>query len=50
MSQLILLRHGQSLWNAANKFTGWLELKTGVPIVYEIDAKGEVKSKVILND
>ncbi|MEA5496979.1 2,3-bisphosphoglycerate-dependent phosphoglycerate mutase [Limnoraphis robusta Tam1] len=27
-----------------------LELKTGVPIVYEIDAKGEVQSKVILND
>jgi 2,3-bisphosphoglycerate-dependent phosphoglycerate mutase len=26
-----------------------LELKTGVPIVYEIDAKGEVQSKVILN-
>ncbi|MEM0981538.1 MAG: 2,3-bisphosphoglycerate-dependent phosphoglycerate mutase [Cyanobacteria bacterium P01_H01_bin.58] len=26
MSQLILLRHGQSLWNAANKFTGWVDV------------------------
>ena len=27
-----------------------LELKTGVPIVYEIDGDGAVQSKVILND
>lgn len=26
MSNLILLRHGQSLWNAANKFTGWVDV------------------------
>ncbi|MEB3887027.1 2,3-bisphosphoglycerate-dependent phosphoglycerate mutase [Lyngbya sp. CCY1209] len=26
MSQLILIRHGQSLWNAANKFTGWVDV------------------------
>jgi 2,3-bisphosphoglycerate-dependent phosphoglycerate mutase len=26
MSQLILLRHGQSLWNALNKFTGWVDV------------------------
>jgi 2,3-bisphosphoglycerate-dependent phosphoglycerate mutase len=26
MSQLILIRHGQSLWNAANKFTGWVDI------------------------
>ncbi|NJP09469.1 MAG: 2,3-bisphosphoglycerate-dependent phosphoglycerate mutase [Leptolyngbyaceae cyanobacterium RU_5_1] len=26
MSQLILVRHGQSLWNAANKFTGWVDV------------------------
>ena len=27
-----------------------LELKTGVPIVYEIDGDAQVQSKVILND
>lgn len=26
MSKLIMLRHGQSLWNAVNKFTGWVDL------------------------
>ncbi len=26
MSELILIRHGQSLWNAQNKFTGWVDV------------------------
>lgn len=26
MSELILIRHGQSLWNAVNKFTGWVDV------------------------
>ncbi|MBD0336742.1 MAG: 2,3-bisphosphoglycerate-dependent phosphoglycerate mutase [Cyanobacteria bacterium Co-bin13] len=26
MPQLILIRHGQSLWNAENKFTGWVDV------------------------
>ncbi|MEE3083649.1 MAG: 2,3-bisphosphoglycerate-dependent phosphoglycerate mutase [Candidatus Thermoplasmatota archaeon] len=26
MARLILLRHGQSVWNAANKFTGWTDV------------------------
>lgn len=26
MAQLILIRHGQSLWNAANRFTGWVDV------------------------
>ena len=26
MAQLILIRHGQSLWNALNKFTGWVDV------------------------
>ena len=26
MSLLILLRHGQSVWNAANRFTGWVDV------------------------
>jgi 2,3-bisphosphoglycerate-dependent phosphoglycerate mutase len=26
MSSLILIRHGQSTWNAANKFTGWVDV------------------------
>lgn len=26
MSQLILVRHGQSVWNSANLFTGWVDV------------------------
>lgn len=26
MSKLILLRHGQSMWNLANLFTGWIDI------------------------
>jgi bisphosphoglycerate-dependent phosphoglycerate mutase len=26
MRRLILLRHGQSLWNLENKFTGWADV------------------------
>jgi len=26
MSTLILTRHGQSLWNASNRFTGWVDV------------------------
>ena len=26
MSYLILVRHGQSVWNLENKFTGWVDV------------------------
>ena len=26
MAKLILIRHGQSTWNAANKFTRWVDV------------------------
>ena len=26
MAELILIRHGESLWNAANRFTGWVDV------------------------
>ena len=26
MTKLILTRHGQSVWNAENKFTGWVDV------------------------
>ena len=26
LTTLVLIRHGQSLWNAENKFTGWTDI------------------------
>jgi 2,3-bisphosphoglycerate-dependent phosphoglycerate mutase len=26
MAKLILVRHGQSTWNAENRFTGWVDV------------------------
>ena len=37
MSELILLRHGQSQWNLENRFTGWVD----VPL----SAKGEAEAR-----
>jgi bisphosphoglycerate-dependent phosphoglycerate mutase len=50
MPQVVLLRHGESVWNNENLFTGWtdvdlsadqqiidLNIPTGVPLVYELD-------------
>ncbi|MGA0113241.1 MAG: histidine phosphatase family protein, partial [Candidatus Nanopelagicaceae bacterium] len=33
LGQLILLRHGESEWNAKNLFTGWVDVR--------LSAKGE---------
>jgi len=26
MAKLVLVRHGQSLWNLENRFTGWVDV------------------------
>ena len=36
MTMLVLIRHGQSVWNAANRFTGWTDVK--------LSDKGEVEA------
>ena len=37
MAILVLIRHGQSLWNAENRFTGWTDI--------DISKKGEKEAK-----
>ena len=40
MSNLILIRHGQSVWNAANRFTGWTDVELSEVGVSEAEDAG----------
>ena len=40
MSNLILIRHGQSAWNAANRFTGWTDVELSEVGVSEAEEAG----------
>ncbi len=42
MSQLVLLRHGQSLWNAQNLFTGWYDVDLSEQGIEEARAAGRL--------
>ncbi|GAA3786618.1 2,3-diphosphoglycerate-dependent phosphoglycerate mutase [Qipengyuania pelagi] len=42
MSKLILVRHGQSEWNLANRFTGWWDVGLTEKGVTEATAAGEL--------
>ena len=37
MPDLVLLRHGQSVWNAENLFTGWVDV--------ELSQQGEAEAR-----
>ncbi|MEI7961934.1 MAG: 2,3-bisphosphoglycerate-dependent phosphoglycerate mutase, partial [archaeon] len=37
MYKVVLLRHGESVWNKENKFTGWVDV--------ELSAKGKDEAK-----
>ncbi len=41
MSTLIIFRHGQSVWNLENKFTGWVDVELTSKGVEEAKAAGE---------
>ncbi len=41
MSQLIIFRHGQSVWNLENKFTGWVDVELTQKGIEEARAAGE---------
>ena len=42
MKRLVLLRHGQSLWNKANRFTGWTDVNLSEQGVTEAKNSGKV--------
>jgi 2,3-bisphosphoglycerate-dependent phosphoglycerate mutase len=41
MSKLVIVRHGQSEWNAQNRFTGWVDVELAPKGVEEARAAGE---------
>ena len=48
MGKLILIRHGQSVWNAENRFTGWTDVDLSDKGVKEAEEAGnELRSQVI---
>ena len=42
MNKLVLLRHGQSLWNLENKFTGWKDVPLTQQGINEAKTAGEL--------
>jgi len=46
MSQLILLRHGESVWNRKNVFTGWVDVPLSPNGITEAIKAGEQLSKI----
>ncbi len=41
MTKIVLLRHGQSLWNKANRFTGWIDVDLSQRGIDEARAAGK---------
>ena len=49
MSKLIAIRHGQSTWNAENRFTGWVDVGLSDQGIEEAKISGELIKNLNLN-
>ncbi len=49
MGKLIAIRHGQSTWNAENRFTGWVDVELSEKGVQEAEKSGELLKDLNLN-
>ena len=49
MSKLILTRHGQSIWNAENRFTGWVDVDLSEKGISEAKKSGQLIKKLKIN-
>ena len=49
MSKLILTRHGQSIWNAENRFTGWVDVDLSEKGILEAQKSGQLIKKLKIN-
>ncbi|HEX7413872.1 MAG TPA: 2,3-diphosphoglycerate-dependent phosphoglycerate mutase [Bacteroidia bacterium] len=50
MSQLVIFRHGQSVWNLENKFTGWVDVALSEKGIEEAKAAGEKLKGIVFNE
>ena len=49
MSKLIAIRHGQSTWNAENRFTGWVDVDLSEKGVQEARRSGKLLKQLDIN-
>ncbi len=49
MAKLILTRHGQSVWNAENRFTGWVDVDLSNKGVLEAEKSGQIIKDLNIN-
>tara|TARA_B100000780_G_scaffold191025_1_gene134524 strand:+ start:397 stop:1116 length:720 start_codon:yes stop_codon:yes gene_type:complete len=49
MSKLILTRHGQSVWNAENRFTGWVDVDLSQKGILEAQKSGQLIKSLNIN-
>jgi len=49
MSKLILIRHGQSIWNAENRFTGWVDVDLSPTGILEAKKSGQLIRNLKIN-
>ena len=49
MSHLILIRHGQSVWNQENRFTGWVDIELAANGKLEACKAGELIKELKIN-
>ena len=46
MPLMVLLRHGQSVWNAENRFTGWVDVDLSPKGIIEAEAAGDTLANI----
>ncbi len=49
MGKLILTRHGQSIWNAENRFTGWVDVDLSERGILEAEKSGKLIKECNIN-
>jgi len=49
MGKLIAIRHGQSTWNAENRFTGWVDVDLSEKGVQEAEKSGKLLKELNIN-